>query len=314
MTRTHFITIASLCMVLNFFNFRVYSQTAENLMGRWEGVHYYGDTTRLYDGTLIVRATTIDSMRMILTIDQLREGKFKGKLHEHLYSDPKGSYFNADVSGFIANEELHFTSFNIKENKLPKHYRWCPPKATGLMVKKKDHYFLHMSFESTLTCTVGPAVVERKVAPDVPKVPADSLQNITGTTPTAIIPIKPELSAITAKFGERKRSVISTIDVQSDSIKVNFLDNSVVDGDSISVFINGQLEASHVRLTAKAFSMNVRFEKGVNEIEVAMFAENLGTLPPNTALMQIIDGNKIHRAHLSSDTKSSAVIKIKRVR
>jgi hypothetical protein len=58
--------------------------------------------------------------------------------------------------------------------------------------------------------------------------------------------------------------------------------------------------------------MNVKFEPGVNEIEVAMFAENLGTLPPNTALMQIVDGDTIHRAHLSSDTKSSAVIKIKR--
>ncbi len=26
----------------------------ENLIGRWEGVHYYGDTTRLYDGSLLV--------------------------------------------------------------------------------------------------------------------------------------------------------------------------------------------------------------------------------------------------------------------
>jgi hypothetical protein len=310
MTRTHLIAASTLCIALNLFHFFSYSQTSEDLMGRWEGVHYYGDTTRLFDGTLVVRATTIDSMRMVLTIDKMKEGKFEGKLLEHLYSDSIGSYFKADVSGFVKNDELHFVSFRIRENKLPKHYRWCPPKATGLMVKKKDIYFLHMSFESTLTCTVGPAIVERKIAQNVAKTPVDSLQNVTGMALPAAFANKPELSVIAEKFGERKRSVISTISVQSDSIKINFLDNSVVDGDSISVFINGQIEASHVRLTAKAFSMNVKFEDGVNEIEVAMFAENLGSLPPNTALMQIIDGDKIHRAHLSSDTKSSAVIKI----
>ena len=312
MTRNRFITTILLCFALNFVYFSSYSQSVDDLVGRWVGVHYYGDTTRLADGRLNVRAITIDSMRMILTIDKIKDGKFEGKLLEHAYSDSSGSYFKADISGVVMDDELKFTVFKIKENKLPKHYRWCPPRATASMVKKDDFFYLHMEFESTLTCTVGPAVVERKVGVNLAKAPSDSLQNVTRVALPGAVAIKPELSAITAKFGERKRAVISTISVKSDSVKINFLDNSVVDGDSISVFINGELQVAHVRLTAKAFSMNVKFEPGVNEIEVAMFAENLGTLPPNTALMQVIDGDVIHRAHLSSDTKSSAVIKITR--
>ena len=110
-------------------------------------------------------------MRMILTIDEIQEGKFKGKLHEHFYSDPKKNYFNADVSGSINNEKIQFTSFDVKENRLPSGYRWCQPKATAILVKKLNSVFLHMAFESTLTCTVGPAIVERKTAEIIAKTP-----------------------------------------------------------------------------------------------------------------------------------------------
>ena len=133
---------------LTYFTFLPgYSQTSEGLLGRWEGVHYYGDTTRLVNGTLIVRSITIDSMRMILTIDQVQDGTFKGKLHEHFYSDPKKHYFNADITGSIKNDQLKFTSFDIKENRLPSGYRWCPPKATGVLVKSLNSLFLHMAFD-----------------------------------------------------------------------------------------------------------------------------------------------------------------------
>jgi hypothetical protein len=322
MTRTHLIAIVLVHILVSFVLSPIYSQSSEDLMGRWEGVHYYGDTTRLYNGVLLVRATTIDSMKMILTFEQLEEGKFKGKIHEHFYSDPKGSYYNAEVSGFINNGKIHFTTFVIKENKLPRGYRWCEPKATGFLVKKAESYFLHMSFMSTLTCTVGPAIAEKKILQNVTKTPADSSKQLPpqvteSIRPPAITPgpqSKQELLSISEKFKRRNRSVITTINVQSDSIKINFFDNATVDGDSISVFINGQLEVSHVRLRATPFSINVRFENGKNEIEIAMFAENLGTIPPNTALMQVVEGNKFHQAYLSSDNTSNAVIKIKRVR
>ncbi|MGZ5134727.1 MAG: hypothetical protein ACXWCG_06245, partial [Flavitalea sp.] len=92
---------------VSFFNAEVFSQSPEDLMGRWDGVHYYGDTTRLYNGTLQIRSTTIDSMRMVLTIEHLPDGKFRGKLYEHFYSNPASGYFNADVSGFVDDEKVH---------------------------------------------------------------------------------------------------------------------------------------------------------------------------------------------------------------
>ena len=85
-----------------------------------------------------------------------------------------------------------------------------------------------------------------------------------------------------------------------------------MDGDSISVFINGKLHAAHIRLTAKAFTMTVHFEKGMDEIEVAMFAENLGTLPPNTALMVINDAEQRHEIYLSSSLTQNSAVRLRR--
>jgi hypothetical protein len=312
-------SIASLCIMTSVVSPAIFSQTSEDLKGRWEGVHYYGDTTRLYDGTMIVRASTIDSMKMILTIDYLKEGKFTGKVHEHFYSDPTGSYFKANVSGIIEDEKIHFTSFEVKENKLPAGNRWCKPKATGVMVKKEKLFSLHMSFESTLTCTVGPAILERKVSENIISAEPTPAQPASEKKEVIIQEVKSpfvniDSSIIAEKFKARKRFGNTTFTVQSDSIKINFFDNGTVDGDSISVFINGKLEVAHVLLSTSMFSINVQFEKDNDEIEVAMFAENLGSLPPNTALMQIVDGKKIHQAHLSSDTTSNAVIRIRRVK
>lgn len=319
----NFIAASLFILLLGSINFRAYCQNADDLVGRWEGVHYYGDTTRLYDGTLVVRASTIDSMRMVLTIERLTDGKFTGKLHEHFFSDPNGSYFNADVSGFISDEKIHFNSFTIRENKMPPGNRWCKPKATGILVKNEKFFVLQMFFESTLTCTIGPAIVERPVSDSSAKLQvkppqANTQQKNTerqqGDSAGSILPRKPDSSFIIETFEKRNRIVQTTIHVRSDSIKINFVDNGIVDGDSISIFVNGQLRVAHVRLSAAVFSIHIQFEEGKDEVQVAMFAENLGSIPPNTALMQVVEGSKVHQAYLSSDTMSNAVIKIRRVR
>jgi len=43
-----------------------------------------------------------------------------------------------------------------------------------------------------------------------------------------------------------------------------------------------------------------------------MFADNLGTIPPNTALMIIDDGKKRYDIRLSSSLSKNATVKIKR--
>ncbi|MGZ8510392.1 MAG: hypothetical protein ACXWWA_08455, partial [Chitinophagaceae bacterium] len=46
--------------------------------------------------------------------------------------------------------------------------------------------------------------------------------------------------------------------------------------------------------------------------ELSMFADNLGDIPPNTALMIITDGDKQHEIRLSSSLEQNATIRIKK--
>jgi len=42
-----------------------------------------------------------------------------------------------------------------------------------------------------------------------------------------------------------------------------------------------------------------------------MYAENLGSIPPNTALMVIYDGNKRYELNVSSSKTSNGVVSFK---
>ena len=46
--------------------------------------------------------------------------------------------------------------------------------------------------------------------------------------------------------------------------------------------------------------------------EISMFAENLGLIPPNTALMMITDGKNTYNIRLSSSLEKNATIRIRK--
>ncbi len=120
-----------------------------------------------------------------------------------------------------------------------------------------------------------------------------------------------DILKINEDFKKRKQIVSKQIDVTSDSLRLSFYDNAEVDGDSISVFLNGKLVVAHQGLTERAFNVYVQLDSSLDYNEVSMFAENLGKYPPNTALMVISDGDKRYETFLSSDFKGNATIRLK---
>ncbi len=111
------------------------------------------------------------------------------------------------------------------------------------------------------------------------------------------------------KFEKRNSDLIKTIEIENETFTVDLYDNGEIDGDSISLLFNGKLLLSHKRLGDKAISLklNVEDDKDVNEL--IMYAENLGSIPPNTALMVVKDGDKRYEARISSDLQKSGVIR-----
>ena len=114
------------------------------------------------------------------------------------------------------------------------------------------------------------------------------------------------------EFKERENVVSDEIEVNSDSLKVDFYDNGEVDGDSISVFLNSKLIAFHQKLSTRSIHFNIVLDPLQDANELTMFADNLGAIPPNTALMIIDDGKKRYNVRMSSSLSKNASVKIRR--
>jgi len=127
-----------------------------------------------------------------------------------------------------------------------------------------------------------------------------------------IIPRKVVNYVIEDQFKQRENIVNDEITVESDSLKIDFYDNGEIDGDSISVFFNKQLIAFHQKLSTRSVHFDIVLDRSQTVNELTMFADNLGSIPPNTSLMQIYDGKKRYQVRLSSSLEKNATVKIKR--
>jgi hypothetical protein len=140
------------------------------------------------------------------------------------------------------------------------------------------------------------------------------------TTPIITKPIiaepDPEVAIVEHKkkmeenFTIRKKVFVREIPLEGDSIELRFFDNVQVDGDSITLFLNEKLIFTHVRLTEKPFIVKLPVNELNETNELTMVAENLGSIPPNTAYMVAIIGDKRYEVNLSSTEETSGMIRL----
>jgi hypothetical protein len=126
--------------------------------------------------------------------------------------------------------------------------------------------------------------------------------------PVIIQPVKPQ--TIEEKFTTRQKQFIKEIAISGDSVELRFYDNAEIDGDSISLFLNGKLLFDHIRLTASAYIIKLALVDLGPTNELIMVAENLGSIPPNTAYMTAIINGQRQEAYLASTEGSSAMIRL----
>jgi hypothetical protein len=117
---------------------------------------------------------------------------------------------------------------------------------------------------------------------------------------------------VNREFQERSIDVQQELEVNSDSLQIDFYDNGEVDGDSISVFFNEKLLGANLKLSTQAIHINLKLDSTQEVNALSMFANNLGSIPPNTALMLIYDGVKRYELRLTSNFEKNATIRIRR--
>ena len=140
------------------------------------------------------------------------------------------------------------------------------------------------------------------------------VSNLAGATPPKEYkidpnpqPAKPDAPK-TNDLTNRKNTVIKRIPVSVRNITLNIFDNGTVDGDSISVYYNGKLLVANRGLTEKAIVVNLMLDEKATQHEIVLFAHNLGSIPPNTALIVVNAGEQRFELSSSASLTENAVL------
>lgn len=145
----------------------------------------------------------------------------------------------------------------------------------------------------------------------VPANPFDTIQS-----PDTNVKRKPVITTVNPgkdtpvlqKMIARKRKGISRLEVNVKHIILAVYDNAIIDGDTVSIFFNGKLLVDKQLLSAKPLTINIDLNENITVNEIVLYAENLGSIPPNTALIVVTAGDKRYELHSSASLEENAVL------
>lgn len=169
-----------------------------------------------------------------------------------------------------------------------------------------------------ITKPAEPGIV--KNTPPVKK-PEVAVIKPTVTKPVETVVTKPEPAVKTiinadpsaAKdAGKRKIENIQALYFKSDSLQLTLYDNGEVDGDTVSVIMNGEVIMPRVGLSTNAVKKTIYTQGAGDSIQLVMYAESLGSLPPNTGLLIVYDGGDRYEIRFSGDMQKSSAIVFRR--
>ena len=167
----------------------------------------------------------------------------------------------------------------------------APTKQPDAIVKKTD----------TKVVAVNNPIPEKKEAETVAKPIVQEVK-------------KPAVDVIAkaAVIEGRKSEFTQVVNFKADSLELSLYDNGEIDGDTVSVFMNGEVLMSRQGLKASAIKKTIYITPGNEDFTLVLFADNLGKYPPNTGLLVVHDGDDVYNLRFSSDFQKSSGIVFRR--
>lgn len=116
-------------------------------------------------------------------------------------------------------------------------------------------------------------------------------------------------SIIPTSFLNRENKVLGSIEVESRDIKISVWDHGQIDGDIVSIYVNGKVVIAEKLLDGPSnkFVAQTTLEySGYNY--VLLYAHNEGRISPNTASMSIEDGKNTRKFVLRSNLETNGAV------
>lgn len=117
-----------------------------------------------------------------------------------------------------------------------------------------------------------------------------------------------------ASVEKRETEIVQLFEIGEDSVQIAVYDNGVIDGDSVTLIYDGRVILLKQLLQRQPLLIKIPVGSEQETHLLQMYAENLGTIPPNTALMVIRDGENRYDVYISSSVTSNGAVLFRRCR
>jgi hypothetical protein len=149
---------------------------------------------------------------------------------------------------------------------------------------------------------------ERNETPPAPK-PNDTRRDPAPSQTTTANEADPGRNP--AKIEQRSKKLVQLIEVDDASFKVELYDNGQVDGDTVSLYFNNRLMVSRKRLSTTPITLEIKLDRDKLDNELVMYAENMGSIPPNTALMVVTVRDKRYELNITSTEEANGTVRFR---
>ena len=124
-------------------------------------------------------------------------------------------------------------------------------------------------------------------------------------------PVEKKIVPTPVTIRDRKNELTRTITISGNTVEVSLYDNGEIDNDTVSIYLDGALILANKRLSNKPITYNLNMDESSPEHTLVMVAENLGSIPPNTSLMIIQDGDKRYQVSITSTEQKNAMVRFR---
>ena len=268
-----------LILYITIFSFQVIAQVSGTWMGN------YGKTLLSFNPRSLVIELSLFSDTMITGASHLyyNNGKFEHHKLTGKYN-PKDSSINFHESMLETNLTLGAIDVSYKVKMKPNGDRWV---LEGHW-KNVNSIFGYMPFNTVfLEKPRMLPTVDTILKAEMPRLSIDSVVLSRASDIQKIIEVEP---------------------AEKDSIKFSIYDNGEIDNDTISIYVNDQPVISRQMISGKPITFYLSLDRSSQFQKVKMVAENLGAIPPNTAVMVIETNKHRHEVRMKSDLEKNAVV------